>query len=286
MTNETDPDVRAALEGDKEALERLVEQVQPLIYRLALRFFGNPADAEDASQEAMIQIVTRLDRFSGRSAFTTWAYSVATRRFLSLARQGGPTFEELSEELAHLPAAGSGPEPPADVDAELLAQEVRIGCTLAMLLCLDPGHRMAFILGEIMGLDHRTGAEVLDISSAAFRKRLQRARDGIAGLMAKRCGLFDPANPCRCHKRIPIAMELGRLDPRELVYATSVEQARRFPRVLDEIRRLDRAERAGALYRAHPEATGRLTWRASSAACSQTSRRQHVRPDEADRGRP
>jgi len=47
----------------------------------------------------------------------------------------------------------------------------------------------------IMGLDHRTGAEVLDISPAAFRKRLQRARDGVEGLMAKRCGLFDPANP-------------------------------------------------------------------------------------------
>jgi len=254
MTNETDPDIRAALEGDKDALERLVEGVQPLVYRLALRFFGNRADAEDASQEALIQIVTRLDRFSGRSAFTTWAYSVATRRFLSLARPGGPTFEEFDEELAHVPAPGSGPTPPADVDAELLAQELRIGCTLAMLLCLDPGHRMAYILGVIMGLDHRTAAEVLDISPAAFRKRLQRARDGVEGLMAKRCGLFDPANPCRCHKRIPIAMELGRLDPRELVHATSVEQARRFPHVLEEIRRPDRAERAGALYRAHPEA--------------------------------
>jgi RNA polymerase sigma factor (sigma-70 family) len=221
---------------------------------LALRFFGNPADAEDASQEALIQIVTRLDRYSGRSAFTTWAYSVATRRFMSLARPGGPTFEEFSEELAHLPPEGSGLQAPADVDDELLAQELRIGCTLAMLLCLDPGQRMAYILGVIMGLDHRTGAEVLDVSPAAFRKRLQRAREGVEGLMAQRCGLFDPANPCRCHKRIPIAIELGRVDPRELVHATTVEQARRFPLVLDEIRRLDRAERAGALYRAHPEA--------------------------------
>jgi Sigma-70 region 2 len=98
MTNETDPDVRAALEGDKEALERLVEKVQPLVYRLALRFFGNTADAEDASQEALIQIVTRLDRFSGRSAFTsrrraaarsrrpTWTPSCSPRRSGSAAR--------------------------------------------------------------------------------------------------------------------------------------------------------------------------------------------------------
>src|SRR4051812_43013439 len=255
MTNETDADVRAALGGDKEAVERLVEAVQPLVYRLALRFFGNPADAEDASQEALIQIVTRLDRFSGRSAFETWAYSVASRKFLSIARGATPlSFEQFSEELAAVPTPGMGVAPPPDVDAELLAHELRIGCTLAMLLCLDPAHRMAYILSEIMGLDHRTGAEVLDISPAAFRKRVQRARDGIVGLMSGRCGLFDPANPCRCHKRVPVAIELGRVDPHELVLAGPIEQARRFPRVLDEIRRLDEAERAGALYRAHPEA--------------------------------
>jgi RNA polymerase sigma factor (sigma-70 family) len=255
MTNVTETDVAAALDGDSDALTRLVERVRSPVFGLALRFFGNRADAEDASQEALIQIVTRLDRFSGRSAFETWAYSVASRKFLSIARGGPPlSFEQFSEELANVPAPGMGVAPPPDVDADLLAEELRIGCTLAMLLCLDPAHRMAYILGEIMGLDHGTAAEVLDISPAAFRKRLQRAREGIVGLMSRRCGLFDPANPCRCAKRVPVAIELGRVDPRALVLAGPIEQARRFPRVLEEIRRLDEAERAGALYRAHPEA--------------------------------
>ena len=65
MTNPTEIDVAAALDGDRDALTRLVERVRPPVSRLALRFFGNPADAEDATQEALIQIVTRLDRFSG-----------------------------------------------------------------------------------------------------------------------------------------------------------------------------------------------------------------------------
>src|SRR3954465_12891976 len=82
MTNLPETDVAAALDGDSDALARLVERVRTPVFRLALRFFGNPADAEDASQEALIQIVTRLDRFSGRSAFTTRAYSVATPRRL------------------------------------------------------------------------------------------------------------------------------------------------------------------------------------------------------------
>lgn len=257
MSSHDDPlraDVAAAVDGDRAALERVVAAIGPEVHRLALRFFGVPADADDAAQEALIQIVTRLDRFGSRSLFTTWAYRVATNRFLSIARaRSGPqaSFDDLAEELATQPVGGAAPPPGAD--EALLAEEVRVGCTLAMLHALDPAQRMAFILGEIMGLDHRTAADVLDISPAAFRKRLQRARDDLAAFMRAECGLFDPGNPCRCEARIPYAMERGRLDPDDLVFAGPSDAVRRYPEVLAEIRRLEEAERAGALFRAHPE---------------------------------
>jgi RNA polymerase sigma factor (sigma-70 family) len=249
-------DVAAALDGDREALERLVRALRPELHRLALRFFGHPQTAEDATQEALVQIITKLDRFESRSEFRTWAYRVATNRFLSMARSPAErmamTFQEFSDDLARPPLAPDGEKPP-DVDAALLAEEVKISCTLAMLLCLDRGHRLAYVLGEIMQLDHVTGAEVLAITPAAFRKRLQRARGEITGLMRRRCGLFDATNACRCAARVPGAIELGRIDPEELLFASSVEQARRFPAVLAEIRRLEEADRAAALYRAHPD---------------------------------
>lgn len=251
-----DQDIAAALDGDRDALERVVQAIQPLVFRLALRFFGNPQDAEDASQEALIQIVTRLDRFEGRSAFTTWAYRVATNKYLSMARtrneRHAMTFEEFDQDLAVMPLNSKLPSI-EDVDEQLLMEEAKIGCTLAMLLCLDRGHRMAYVLGEIMELDHHAGAEILDITPAAFRKRLQRARTRITDLMRARCGLFDPENACRCRLRVPVAIDLGRIDPHKLLYASSAEQARRFPQVLHVIRRLDEAQRGGALYRSHPE---------------------------------
>jgi len=52
------------------------------MYRLALRFLGHPEDAQDACQEILIRIVTRLGTFEGRSKFTTWAYTVPTRSLL------------------------------------------------------------------------------------------------------------------------------------------------------------------------------------------------------------
>ena len=255
-TDDQNADIAAALDGDREALGRVVGAIQPMVYRLALRFFGHPQDAEDAGQEALIQIVTRLDRFKGRSAFSTWVYRVATNKFLSMARTRNErhalSFEEFDRDLATVSMTSKLPTI-EDVDERLLMEEAKIGCTLAMLRCLDRGHRMAYVLGEIMELDHTTGAEILAISPAAFRKRLQRARTRITELMRARCGLFDSANACRCHLRVPVAIELGRIDPHDLLYATSAEQARRFPQVLQVIRRLDEAERAGALYRSHPE---------------------------------
>lgn len=249
-------DVAGALDGDREALERLVRAIQPKVHRLAMRFFGHPQTAEDATQEALVQVVTKLDRFEGRSEFSTWVYRVATNRFLSMARSPAEhmamSFEEFAEDLATIPASARTASLP-DVDEALLAEEVKIGCTTAMLLCLDRGHRLAYVLGEILELDHNTAAEILDVSPAAFRKRLQRARSSITDLMRRRCGLYDPANPCRCRARVPVAIEQGRLDPNELVFASSVEQARRFPAVLEEIRRIDAADRAAALYRSHPD---------------------------------
>lgn len=159
-----------------------------------MRFFGHPQTAEDATQEALVQVVTKLDRFDGRSAFSTWVYRVATNRFLSTARSPAErmamTFEEFDEDLATIPAPTGAVQIP-DVDDALLAEEVKIGCTTAMLLCLDRGHRLAFALGEILELDHNIAAEILDTSPGAFRKRLQRARSKITNLMRQRCGLYD-----------------------------------------------------------------------------------------------
>jgi RNA polymerase sigma factor (sigma-70 family) len=252
-------DVAAAVAGDADALERVARAVNPLIHRLALRFFGCPHHAADATQEALVQIVTRLDRFAGESAFTTWVYRVATNKFLSMARS--PVEREVSgidEFVRDLDDEGAGLAADApDVDRALLLEEVRIGCTLAMLACLDRPGRMAYILGAIAELDHETAAEILDCAPATYRKRLQRARETITGLMRARCGVFDPANACECDRRVPVAIGRGRLDPHALVFASSAEQARRFPEVLHHIRRLHDVERAAAIYRSHPEPVDR-----------------------------
>jgi len=252
-------DVAAALQGDRPALDRVVRGVQPLFARLALRFFGCPRHAEDATQEALVQLVTKLDRFEGKSAFTTWAYRVAANKFLSMARSSAERevlgFEAFEEELAR-PTADTADQA-AGVDHDMLTAEVRIACTLAMLLCLERDARMAYILGAIVELDHQHAAEILGCSTGTYRKRLERARDAITNLMRKRCGVFDGENACKCNARIGRAIERGHLDPTRLVYAPAAEQAKRFPELLHQVRRLDEVRRAAAIYQSHPDPSSR-----------------------------
>ena len=96
-------------------------------------------------------------------------------------------------------------------------------------------------------------AQILEIASATFRKRLSRARTEISRFMMAKCGLANPDNPCRCRRRVNTAIQTGRIDPARLNFATSTETARTFPALLEEIRKLDNTRRAVALYRSHPQ---------------------------------
>src|SRR5262245_14774799 len=249
-------EVARAKAGDRNALESVVRAVQRDVYGVALRFLWHPQDAEDATQEILIRVITGLGGFRGDSSFRTWVYRVSCNTLLTLRKQRmeqrSMSFEEFGEDLAR----GLSDDPlrvEHDLDEALLLEEVKIGCTLAMLMCLDRNHRLAYILGDIIELDHRDAAEVLDIAPAAFRKRLSRARASILSFMTSRCGLVNPANACRCRRRVATAVELGRVDPANLLFASSLERAKQFPQVLVRIRQLEETRRAAALYRSQPD---------------------------------
>ena len=241
--------VARSRDGDRAALDALIHAIQPTIYRLAQRFLMIPADAEDATQEILLKIITRLGQFDGKSRFKTWAYAVASNHLRDLKRkpcEQAISLEEFAEDLAQ----GLSDTPFKGPDATLMLEEVRIGCTLAMLQCLEREARLAYILGEILELDHLEAAEVLGVSTSAYLKRLSRARATVTAFVLGHCGLVDPKNRCRCSKRVVRAKELSRIDPQRLVFSTSVQRAQQFPEVLTEIRQMEGNQRAAALYRA------------------------------------
>ena len=90
----------------------------------------------------------------------------------SRAEQENLTFRRFAEELHE----GLEDPDPARLDADLLAEEVKLGCTLGMLLCLDRDHRLAYVLSDVFDIPSADGAFICDVTPAAFRKRASRAR--------------------------------------------------------------------------------------------------------------
>ena len=243
-----------AQRGSLKALDQLLSTVQDKIYTLAVRMLWCPDDARDATQEILIKLATHLASFRHESAFMTWAYSVGAN-YLRSVRKGRLedryTFESFGQELSENLSEYDETEDP--IQTNMLLEEIRVGCTMGMLLCLDRPHRIAYILGEILEFDGEEAAQILEIPSATYRKRLSRARADMVKFMQNRCGLVRASNACKCNLRLNYAMEVGRVNPAKLVFAEDPEAARRYPQVLEHIRRLEESQRVVALYRARAE---------------------------------
>ena len=209
--------VERALQGDRSAVETLIKEVENLIYNLSVRFFWNPEDAKDATQEILIKVVTNLAKFHGKSSFKTWTYRIATNYLLNAKRSEAEylTFKEGAE---HLERGLSYPNYQG-ADERLLEKEVKISCTTSMLVCLSRPLRLAYLIGEILQFDSNEGSYILDIDASAFRKRLSNGRKKIRGFMANQCGIYDPANLCRCKQQITYSIEADWFDPKQLNFA-------------------------------------------------------------------
>jgi RNA polymerase sigma factor (sigma-70 family) len=231
--------VQLAVGGDRDALDELVRGLQGDIYGLALRMLWNREDAEDATQEILVRTVTRLSQFDFRSRLKTWAYRIAVNYILDVKKSPVErmhlTFERFGDDLVD----GLSSDGPTDSERSLLTEEVKIGCTLGMLQCLDRPHRLAYVLGEILDLSGPEAAEALGISPDLFRKRLQHARAAIEAFTRSYCGLASDSATCACHRRVPAALRLGRVTPDALDFArqpTSYQETRGLVRRAEEAR--------------------------------------------------
>ena len=162
-----------AQEGDVRAFEALARRHQAALYRIAVRVMGDPAEAEDALQEALLDAWRHLDRFRGDAAFSTWMYRLVTNRCVAALRRRRPT---------PVPDAGTGvaardsPERAALFDLELAA----LGRAVQDL---PDDLRVCWVLRELEGLGYSEIAEITGAGETAVRGRIHRARVRLAGVM-------------------------------------------------------------------------------------------------------
>jgi RNA polymerase sigma factor (sigma-70 family) len=215
--------VDLALNGHGDALDALLRRHQPWIYNVSLRVLQSRMDAEDATQESLLKIATRLGSFRRESAFRTWAYRLAMHHLLDRKRSGPErmvsSFHCYADYLSRAPDEEPAALAESQPDVRLLVEEARQGCLLGMLLCLDREQRLVFVLGDLLEVTDSEGAALLALSPDNFRQRLSRARHQLIEFARGNCGLLDARNPCRCARKTRAFVRDGIVDPERLLFA-------------------------------------------------------------------
>jgi len=171
--DEIGPDlVRNARDGDPEALRELVERAYPTVRRWALVRTGDPAEADDLTQDVMVHVIQRLDGFSGSSRFMTWLYTVTRNAAIDRLRRSNRRESRLAEPGAHPVVATSAPDDPsAGADRHHIGDVVR-----AFFNELPHRQREVFDLAELQGVPAAEIAERLGIEAVSVRAHLFKAR--------------------------------------------------------------------------------------------------------------
>lgn len=209
-----DPDISLldeCLKGNPGSLEKLIHNYQNKIFTLSHQFLWNIEDAEDATQEILVKVITKLSTFRKESKLSTWIYSISVNHLIDYRKSKQEDYKLKFEYIKNEIHNTQGIPKITDKEKAIYAPLVRTSCTYAMLLCLRRSYRLAFILGSIFHLKSEEAAWILQISAETFRKRLSRSRTRMNQFMTENCGLVKSSNLCRCENRIDYALSRNNL---------------------------------------------------------------------------
>lgn len=188
--------------GDRDLFEVLMRRYNQRVYRIARSILRDDAEAEELAQEAWVRAYEHLDRFEGRSAFSTWLVRILLHEGWARARRGR-RFEELPESAREgemkIAVNESGPE------GEAFEKEIRI-LLEAAIESLPDAQRTVFMMREVEQLSTTETAECLDVSEEVVKTRLHRARASLRReLLARTDGQARTAFPflgARCDRAV------------------------------------------------------------------------------------
>ncbi len=159
--------VNEATAGDKKALETLITGVRDIVFNLSLRMLGTFPDAEDATQDILLKMITRLSSFRGDSSFTTWVFRIAVNHLKNYKKHMFAhhplSFEFYGDDIEN-GKIQDVPDLTQNVEKDILAEELKMSCTNVMLQCLDTESRCIFILGTMFKVDRRIAGDILEMN--------------------------------------------------------------------------------------------------------------------------
>ena len=183
--------IAAAKAGDQDAFEALIRLYEKRVFALTRRMCRNPADAEEAAQEAFLAAWQGLPFFRGDASFSTWLYRLASNACVDLLRREGrhqaAAGPSLDDEELNLDVADRSGGPQEAAERQELKEQIEQG-----LQALTPEHRQVLLLREMHQLSYDEIADTLSLDVGTVKSRISRGRKQLRNFLLK-TGNFSAA---------------------------------------------------------------------------------------------
>jgi RNA polymerase sigma factor (sigma-70 family) len=170
-TGTTDPEAlaRRAADGDRAALDELLRVIEPRVLRQVSRFLPHRQDAEEATQDVLLKVATRIGTFEGRSRFSTWLYEVT-------ANQARQTYRSLRRRAAESTTDVPVERPDPRTTSVIAGSRLDLLDALERLETEHPDLVRAFVLRDLSDLEYADIARLLDVPVGTVKARIHHAR--------------------------------------------------------------------------------------------------------------
>ena len=180
--------IQRAGEDDASAFNTLMEMHERRMYAVALRMCGNPEDAQDCLQEAMLRIYRAINSFKAQSSFSTWVYRITMNTCLDELRRRK---NRPNTSLDGLYDAGWSPVDPGQTpEKSALIKDMRRQLQ-AFIRELPEDMRAAIVLHDVEGYSYDEIASMLDVNVGTIKSRISRGREKLRDKISVRPELFD-----------------------------------------------------------------------------------------------
>jgi RNA polymerase sigma-70 factor, ECF subfamily len=170
--------IRLVHKGDREAFTLIYRSYSELVHRICLRMLRDPAEAEDATQDAFVRVFLKINTFRGDSAFSSWLYRLTTNVALMRLRKNRRSWSPPRERKLD-----------TDPSSEIVAPDPHVTDLFgridlqAAIDILPHGYKAAFILHDVHGYEHKEIAEIFGYSIGNSKSQLYKARRRLRKLL-------------------------------------------------------------------------------------------------------
>jgi len=182
--------ITRAQRGDPAAFESLYQTHSRRVYSVCLRMIRNPADAEDLTQQAFLQVFRKIGTFRRESGFSTWLHRVTVNIVLMHLRRNKPA-EIPVEDLERYSSNGEGPFEDGSSDTSMLGAIDRLNLMRAIRK-LPAGYKKLFLMHDVIGYEHSKIAALVGCSMGCSKSQVHKARKRLRRLLLGETNQREP----------------------------------------------------------------------------------------------